>query len=98
MKILLSIVGALMFSTAALAQRPDMIYIALGMYYKDGAFVNAAVVTKDGKLPTFDSSKECLEFLQESIAGAAKSGAVGANNGIIGGCVPVHRLFPGEAT
>lgn len=91
------IASALLLSTAAFAQRPDMIFVPVGLYYIDGAFANAAVITKDGKLPTFDSMNECIEFLRDAMTAAAKSGALGGANGAIGGCIPVHRLMPADA-
>lgn len=93
MKIFLKVLATSLLATAAYAQRPDMIFIPVGLYYVDGAFANATVITKDGKLPTFDSVNECIDFLRNALTAAAKQGALSDGHGAIGGCIPVHRLM-----
>lgn len=72
---------------------PEFVFVPVGIYYVDGAFVNADPVReKDGSLPRFEEKSECFDFIKKAMLAAIKSG--NAAGTIVGTCLPVRRLDP----
>lgn len=75
---------------------PEFVFVPVGIYYVDGAFVNADPVReKDGSLPRFDDKAECFDFVKKAMLAAVKSGHAAGT--IVGACLPVRRLDPSGA-
>lgn len=75
---------------------PEFLFVPVGIFYVDGAFVNADPVrTKDGKRPQFEEKSECFDFLKKAMLAAIKSGQAAGT--IVGTCLPVRRLDPSGA-
>lgn len=97
----LLVLSAALLAASASAQipeagHPDFLFVPVGIYYVDGAFVNADPVrAKDGKLPRFDDATECFDFIKKAMLAAIKSG--NAAGSIVGACLPVRRLDPSDA-
>lgn len=94
--------SAVLLAASASAQIPtepkedghaEFLFVPVGIYYVDGAFVNADPVrAKDGSLPRFEEKSDCFDFIRKAMLAAIKSGtAAGPMNGA---CLPVHRLDP----
>lgn len=97
-----SVVLASMAATAQIPHEekedghPEFLFVPVGIYYVDGAFVNADPVhNKDGSLPRFEEKSECFDFLKKSMLAAIKSG--NAAGTVVGACLPVRRLDPSGA-
>lgn len=97
-----SVVLASMAATAQIPTEPketghsDFLFVPVGIYYVNGAFVNADPVrSKDGSLPRFEEKSECFDFVRKAMLAAVKSG--NAAGTIVGACLPVRRLDPSGA-
>lgn len=83
--IALVLIGLLCGAATKSAERPDPLFVPVGIFYMNGKFVKIVPVGTE----TFINIKECMETLQRAVGGVMQSGTIPNGGSMIGGCVPV---------